>query len=291
MNHPRLRLVLLVLAMALALSACRRHRAGVYATQSVSVGGAQPITVSHRHYRNLLRVAARDMSCHPNGLAPQEVSQGIFSIQGCGLVREYVMVCRGRRRHCEWVGIQPVEQVAVAETRCGSGQVQLAVTGPLTRSVIACGQSLSYALMCGPAGCGWGRGAVSGGVMMQTEPGTAMIVVPDDGSVASVQVPEPPQAQATVAAQGTVASQDAVIGLDPAAGAIQGMLAQQIAAIRACTGGQSATLRVVWSAQGIVTVGLAAPHAGTPIESCVQQAVGSIQLQGVIGPGEVQAQL
>jgi hypothetical protein len=282
MTH-RTRFLLVLALSALALVGCHR-RARVGGTQVVATaGGAQAVTVSHRHYRNLLRVAARDMRCHHRQLAPQEVSPGIFAISGCGQLRDYAMICTSRRR-CRWVGIQPVEHVAMAETQCASGQIVVQAPAPLSRQVSACGQTLTYGLACGGAGCAWTRGAAPSAVMMQSEPGTSVIVVADDGTT----VPGAPAAYAT--AQAPADDQSDVVQID-AAGTLQSLLATQLAALRACTGGATVTLQVRWSAQGQVGVGLAAPHAGTPMEACVQQAFGAVVLQGVTAPGEVQATL
>lgn len=273
MNRTTLRLALVALLATLALAGC--HRRARHAQAVVATSGGAAITVSHRHYRNLLRIAARDMSCRHDQLVPQEVSPAVFSIQGCGQVRDYVMLCRGRHR-CRWEGVQPVEQIAMAETQCGAGTIQLAITGPLTRQVVACGQTLDYSLACGPQGCGWARGAASTGMVMQTEPGTSVIVVEDGGGA-------PPAAYA-----GGESEEVEQVG---AAGTLQALFATQLAAVRACTGGQTVTVRVIWDAAGTVTIGLAGAGAGTPMEQCVQQAVGPVVLQGVAGPGEVQATL
>lgn len=277
------RILPLVLLAALALTACgRRARATQTATVATSGGGttvAAPSSVSHRHYRNLVRVAARDMQCHQRDVAPQEVSPGIFAVSGCGQLRDYALVCRSARR-CAWMGIQPVEQVAMAETQCTVGQIVVQPTGPLSRSVSACGQSLEYALACGPGSCAWTRGAISGGVVMQTEPGTSVIVVPDA-----------PAASGTVVVQEAGSGAGADIVQIDAAGTLQALLATQIAAVRQCTGGQTVTLQIRWSAQGQVGVALAPPHTSTPIEACVQQAVGTVVLQGVSAPGQIQATL
>lgn len=276
-----LRILPLVILTALALSACgRRARATQSATVTATAGGqvATRPTVSHRYYRNLQRVAARDMQCHARDVVPQEVSPGIFSVSGCGQLRDYALVCRSRRR-CDWVGIQPVEQLAVSETQCATGQILVQPTGPLTRSVSACGQTLQYALACGPGGCAWTRGGAAGGVVMQSEPGTSVIVIPDDGSSVAVQE------------SGAATDADADVVQIDAAGTLQSLLATQIAAIQQCTGGQSVTLQIRWSAQGQVGVALAPPHAGTPVEACIQTAVGSVVLQGVSAPGEIHATL
>lgn len=276
-------LPLLVLA-ALALSACHR-RARATATVTTTAGGtvvAAAPSVSHRYFRNLQRVAARDMQCHPRDVAPQEVSPGIFSVSGCGQLRDYALVCRSRRR-CNWVGIQPVEHVAMAETQCATGQIMVQPTGPLTRTVSACGQSLQYALGCGPGGCAWTRGAAAGGMVMQTEPGTSVIVIPDAPATGTVAVQE--------AGVGAVGDESADVVQIDAAGTLQALLATQIAAVRQCAGGQTVTLQIRWTAQGQVGVALAPPHAGTPVEACVQAAVGTVVLQGVTAPGQIQATL
>ncbi|UJR87153.1 hypothetical protein [Sandaracinus amylolyticus] len=282
------RLLPILLVALLALAGChRRARATATLAQPATSGGVVATSISHRHYRNLVRIASRDMQCHHRELATQEVSPGIFSISGCGQLRDYVMVCSGRR-HCRWVGIQPVEAVAIAETQCATGQVLVQPTGPLSRTVSACGQTLQYALACGPGACGWSRGAVAGGVMMQTEPGTAVIVVPD--AYATAQPPSQQiQVQEASTAPGVVGDESADVVQIDAAGTLQALLATQIAAIRQCTGGASVTLAIRWTAQGQVGVALAPPHAGTQIEACVQAAVGSVVLQGVSGPGQVQA--
>lgn len=280
MTTHRTRFLLVLALSALALTGChRRARAARGATVVATAGGTQAVTVSHRHYRNLVRVAARDMRCGGRQVQPQEVSPGIFSVSGCGQLRDYVMIC-AHRRHCRWVGIQPVEQVAMAETQCASGQVVVQAPAPLSRQVTACGQSLTYGLACGAGSCAWTRGAAATAVMMQSEPGTAVIVIPDDGSTApaSYTTAQPVDAQADT------------VQID-AAGTMQTLLAAQLAALRTCTQGATVTLQVRWSAEGQVAVGLAAPHAGTPMEACVQQAFGSIVLQGVTAPGQVQATL
>lgn len=274
--HSKLRLFVLLGLAALALVGCHR-RARTQGTVVATAGGQQQVvTVSHRHYRNLVRIAARDMSCRNDQVAPTEVSPGIFSVQGCGQMRDYVMVCRGRR-HCRWVGVQPVEQVAIQETQCATGQIQLAVTGPLTRQVIACGQQLDYALACHAQGCMWARGAASQGMVMQSEPGTSVIIVAEDPGAA--QVPEPPGAAADEVTQ---------VG---AAGTIQSLFATEIERVRQCTGGQPVTVRVYWDAAGTVGVALAGAGAGTAMEQCVQQAIGPVVLQGVGAAGEIQAQM
>lgn len=281
-----LRILPLVLLATLALGACgRRARATQTATVTTAGGAtvAAAPSVSHRHYRNLLRVAARDMQCHHRDVAPQEVSPGIFSVSGCGQLRDYALVCRSPRR-CAWVGIQPVEQVAMAETQCATGQVVVQPTGPLSRTVSACGQSLQYALACGPGSCAWTRGAAAGGVVMQTEPGTSVIVVPDAPATSGTVVVQESTA-------GAVGDESADVVQIDAAGTLQALLATQVAAVRQCTGGQTVTLQIRWSAQGQVGVALAPPHAGTPIEACVQQAVGAVVLQGVSAPGQIQATL
>ncbi|AKF09392.1 hypothetical protein [Sandaracinus amylolyticus] len=278
------RLLPLVLVALLALTGChRRARATATVAQPATSGGVVATSISHRHYRNLLRIASRDTQCHHRELSAQEVSPGIFSISGCGQLRDYVMVCSGRR-HCRWVGIQPVEAVAIAETQCATGQVVVQPTGPLSRTVSACGQTLQYALACAPGACAWSRGAVAGGVVMQTEPGTAVIVVPDAYASPSQQV----QVQEASTA-GVVGDESADVVQIDAAGTLQSLLATQIAAIRQCTGGAPVTLAIRWTAQGQVGVALAPPHAGTQVEACVQAAVGSVVLQGVSGPGQVQA--
>lgn len=272
--NSTLRLALTLSIAVLALAGCHRRSGHVQVAVATSGGGA--ITVSHRHYRNLLRIAARDMSCRHEQLVPQEVSPGVFSIQGCAQVRDYVMLCRGRHR-CRWEAVQPVEQVAIAETRCGVGTIQLAITGPLSRQVLACGQTLDYSLVCGPAGCAWARGVAATGVLMQTEPGTSVIVVEDSSG-------QPPATYGT----GGASEEIEQVG---AAGTLQALFATQLAAVRACTGGQMVTVRVIWDAAGTVTIGLAGAQAGTPMEQCVQQAIGPVVLQGVTGAGEVQATL
>lgn len=249
----------------------------------VTSGGARPVSVSHRHYRNLLRIAAREMRCRHDELVTQEISAGMFSVRGCGMAREYVMVCR-HRYHCRWHGVVPVEQVALAETRCASGPMQLSVSGPITRQVSLCGQSLHYALVCGAHGCAWTRGVAATGVVLQTEPGTSVLVVPDDGSAA----PPPAPAAAAPATEDADAVPVEQMGV---AASLQGVFATQIAAIRQCTAGQTVTVRVRWDASGTVSIALAPPHAGTPIEQCIRTAIGPLMLQGVGAAGEVQASL
>lgn len=287
MTH-RARLFAVLFAATLALAGCHRRAHHAQATVAVqgtaTAGGGRPRTVSHRHYRNLLRISSRDMGCHHRQIATQEVSPGIFTMSGCGQQREYVMACSGRR-HCRWLSIQPVEQVAMAETQCQSGQIVVAAPQPLARQVTACGQTLSYALACGPGACAWTRGTVSSAVMMQSEPGTVVIVVPDDGGPVAGGVVVQDQAP------GQVGDEQADVVQIGAAETLQALLATQLAVVRQCTQGQTVTLSVRWSAQGQISVGLAAPHAGTPMEACVQQAIGSVVLQGVSAPGEVQATL
>jgi hypothetical protein len=283
------RTLVVIACFALLLGACHR-RARVHAAiaQSYATGGAvvvapaAPVSVSGRRYRNLLRVAGRDMQCDPRGLAAQEVSPGIFSLQGCGLVRDYVMLCRNRHR-CDWYGIAPVEQVAMQETQCTQGQIQLALTGPTTRDVVACGQTLHYALACGYGGCAWSRNG-GGAVMMQTDPGTSVIVVAEGAGGGAYASPQPQPA--------VVEGEDTgeIIDLG-AAGTLQSLLATQIAAVRACTNGASVTLTVRWSAEGVVSVGLAPPLAGTPVEACVQRAIGTVQLQAPGAAGSIQASM
>lgn len=282
--------VFLALALAaLALTGCHRRARRAEATvvaQAGTAGGARAVRISHRHYRNLIRVSARDMGCRHREVTPQEVSPGIFAVSGCGQLRDYVMVCAGRR-HCRWVGIQPVEQVAMAETQCASGQIVVQATAPLARQVSACGQTLAYGLACGGAGCAWTRGMTAPPVMMQSEPGTSVIVIPDDGGAAPAVAVE----EAPAVATGQVGDEHADVVRIDAAGTLQSLLATQLAALRTCTQGATVTLQVRWSAQGQVSVGLAAPHAGTPMEACVQQAFGAIVLQGVTAAGAVQATL
>lgn len=281
MTH-RTRFLVALAFSALLVTGCHRRARQAQGTVVATAGGTQTVTVSHRHFRNLVRTAARDMRCSNREVAPQEVSPGIFAVSGCGQLRDYVMICAGRR-HCRWVGIQPVEQVAMAETQCQSGQIVVQAPAPLSRQVAACGQTLTYGLACHAAGCVWTRGAPASAVMMQSEPGTSVIVVPDGASTGQVVVQEgAPPAQA---------SDDADVVQIDAAGTLQSLLASQLATLRACTQGNTVTLQVRWSAQGQVAVGLAAPHAGTPIEACVQQAFGSIVLQGVTAAGAVQATL
>ncbi|MDQ3034053.1 MAG: hypothetical protein M3Y87_16680 [Myxococcota bacterium] len=281
--------VFLALALsALALTGCHRRarRAeAVLVAQGGTAGGARAVTISHRHHRNLIRVAARDMGCRHREVTPQEVSPGIFAVSGCGQLRDYVMICAGRR-HCRWVAIPPVEQVAMAETQCASGQILVQATGPLARQVSACGQTLAYGLACGGGACAWTRGVTAPPVMMQSEPGTTVIVIPDDGTAGAVAVQEAPPV-----VSGQVGDEHADVVQIDAAGTLQSLLATQLTALRTCTQGATVTLQVRWSAQGQVSVGLAAPHAGTPMETCVQQAFGSIVLQGVTAAGAVQATL
>jgi hypothetical protein len=279
MTHT-LRTLLVLAFVTLSLVGCHRRArtTEVAVAPAASAGGARG-GLSHRHYRNLLRTAARDMQCRHDQLVPQEISPGIFSLQGCGLIRDYVMVCRGRHR-CRWEGIVPVEQVAITETRCATGTVQLAVTGPVTRQIVACGQTLDYALACGPTGCGWTRGAAASGMVMETEPGTSMLVIADDGSA-------PPPAAAPAPA-GEESDEVQQMG---AAGTIQAVFATQIAAIRACASGQPVTVQVRWDAQGVVTLTLAPPFGGTAVEACVQQSIGPVVIQGVTAPGEIHAQM
>jgi hypothetical protein len=282
---PRNTLLITLAFSLLVLSACHR-RARPVQSVSVTAGGHQSVTISHRHYRNLLRVASRDMRCQGRELAPQEVSPGIFSVSGCGQLRDYVMICT-HRRHCRWVGIQPVEHVAMYETQCQTGQIVVQAPGPLSRQVSACGQELTYGLACGAAGCVWTRGAMPTAVMMQSEPGTSVIVVADEGNAPVVQT-EPQETVATIPA-GTDDTAD-VVQID-AAGTLQSLLMTQLAALRACTNGATVTLHVRWSASGQVSVGLGAPHTGTSVEACVQQAFGSFVLQGASAPGDVQVTL
>jgi hypothetical protein len=286
----RLFRLLPVLALAaLALTGCHRRARAARATAAVSVqaapstGGAH-VSVSHRHYRNLVRVASRDMQCHHRNLETQEVSPGIFSISGCGQLRDYVMVCE-HRRACRWMGVEPVERVAMAETRCATGQILVQPTGPLARQVTACGQTLQYALGCSAGGCGWMRGGVASGMVMQTEPGTAVLVIPDMGGGQSggVIVQE--------GAFGQVGDENADVVQVGAADVLQGLLATQLAAVRACSQGQTVTLQVRWSAQGHVGVALAPPLAGSAVEACVQQAIGNVVLQGVGAAGAIEATL
>lgn len=284
MTQRNTRLITAAISLLL-LSGCHRRARAVHPVAVATASGHQSVSVSHRHYRNLLRVASRDMRCHGRELAPQEVSPGIFSVSGCGQLRDYVMIC-AHRRHCRWVGIQPVEHVAMYETQCQTGQIVVQAPGPLSRQVSACGQELTYGLACSAAGCAWSRGVMPTAVMMQSEPGTSVIVVADQGSAPSVQV-EPQAAPVEVST-----SDDAteVVQID-AAGTLQSLLMTQLAALRACTGGATVTLHVRWSASGQVSVGLGAPHAGTPVEACVQQAFGSFVLQGATAPGDVQVTL
>ena len=261
----RTSLVLLVL-LGLGLFGCHRHhRRDVVTGARLSIAGAR--------YRALLGVASRDTRCGAGQLGVSEPSPGIFSVQGCGLVREYVLACRGRHR-CQWSPVVPVEQVAAQETGCAQGPVQLALSGPLSRHVSLCGQELDYALACGPAGCGWSRGGAPA-MLMQSPTEGAVIVVADDGSV-----PQPPAAEAS----------GEVVDLG-AAGTLQSLLATQIAAIRQCTGGQPVTLTLRWSAQGVVSLGLGAPYAGTAVEACVQQAVGPVAIQAPGAEGSISATL
>ncbi len=279
MMTPRNILFVTLAFSLLVLSACHRRARPAQSVSVVSTGGQQSVTISHRHHRNLLRVASRDMRCQGRELAPQEVSPGIFSVSGCGQLRDYVMICT-HRRHCRWVGIQPVEHVAMYETQCQTGQIVVHAPGPLSRQVSACGQELTYGLACGAADCVWTRGAMPTAVMMQSEPGTSVIVVADEV--------ESPVVQADVAAS-TPDTPD-VVQID-AAGTLQSLLMTQLAALRTCTNGATVTLHVRWSASGQISVGLGAPHTGTPVEACVQQAFGSFVLQGATAPGDVQVTL
>jgi hypothetical protein len=272
----RLPTLLVLTSLTLALTGCARRTVVREVVVDQSAGSSAPASsISHRHYRNLLRIAGRDMRCHPNRVFVQEASPGIFSVQGCGILREYVMVCR-HRRHCRWHGIQPVEQVAMAEARCGAGPAQLTVTGPLTRRVSVCGQAIDYALACGPVGCGWARGTSAQVMMLQTEPGTSVIVLADEVG------PAPERAGSD--------EDDVVLELG-AAGTLQSVLAAQYAALRACTQGTSVTLTIRWAADGTVSVGLAPPYAGTPMEACVRQVLGTVRIQATGAAGELHATL
>ena len=270
-----LRTVPLLVLLALGATGChRRARAVMFVPTGTPTAGGQAVTVSHRHYLNLIGLAARDLACNPAAVAGTEVSPGIFSVQGCGALRDYVMVCRGRGR-CRWVGIEPVEAVAQRELQCGAGPYQISMPAPLARQVAACGQSADYALACSPAACAWTRGATAG-VVVQSEPGTSVVVVSGEGA-------------ADAASERDVAGADVV--QISAAEALQGVLAARILAIRQCAAGQPLQLRIEWAADGAVTAALAGPLAGTPTEQCVQQAVGPLSVGGVSSPGEFSFQL
>ena len=254
-----------------ALTGCHRR---ARPTVVVAPGGAVVASaVSHRHHRRLVAVAARDLSCAPGAVATTEVSPGIFSAQGCGAVRDYVMVC-GRRRRCAWVGIEPVEVVAQRETGCGAGPYELRMTGPLSREVRACGQSIEYALACEPASCAWARGAAAG-LVVQSEPGTSVVMVGGEGGAADEGEADAPDSDAPPAVQLSAAE------------ALQTVFASQLAAVRRCAGGQPLEVRVRWGADGVVSASLAGPSAGSPIEQCVRDAVGPLSLGGVSAPGEL----
>jgi hypothetical protein len=112
--------------------------------------------------------------------------------------------------------------------------------------------------------------------VMQTDPGTNVIVVADEGTATAA----PPTAE----------PQSDVIDLGPA-GTLQSLLAVQLPALRACTQGQPVTLTMRWAADGTVSVELAPPHMGTPMEACIQRAIGTVRIQVSGTGGEVQATL
>lgn len=272
MTQRTLSLVFVVAClMVFSLSACRR---GVAA----NVGGA-PSSISQQNYQRLVRGASHHMRCHPRLLNVQEVSAGVFSVHGCGQVREYAMVCRSAR--CAWSAVMPVEQVAMRESGCGYG-LQVIPTGPVSRQVNACGRSMSYQLACSERDCRWVQGGAPMMATMQSE-GSTVIVVPDDGQYASVPeapggvavVPEPSDEAGGVGAEGT----------------LQALLATQLDGVRQCSGGQSVQVVLQWDADGVVTVHLQPPHAATPLEQCVRDAIGEVQIQSDGGTGTIQVTL
>ncbi|UJR87053.1 hypothetical protein [Sandaracinus amylolyticus] len=244
-----------VVVVALASVGCRR--------------GSDPHTevprVDARRLRNLHHAASRALACPAAALQARQLTDRVWQVSGCGQVREFAIIGRGhgRYRSARWVAMQTIAERASYEMACPPQSLTIAAPIETERTVAGCGRSASYAVVCGEVDCAW---VMSGRAGAWAEPTPAPV----------------PAATAQV-----------VVVVDPAPvapevdGALRRAIEAQRATILACGGGVGPLAVVArWGADGAVTVGLGAPHAGSAIEACARAALGAMQVT-TGAPGEL----
>lgn len=222
--------------------------------------------VDARRLRNLHHIASRELACPAAVLQAQALTDRVWQVSGCGQVREFAIMARGRRRGAQWRPLEPIGRRAVVEMACPPQMLSITAPQPLERELVGCGRRATYHVVCGDIDCAWAMSAHSGawteGAAATAPASAAVVVVADPGR--------------------------APVGVAPEVdGALRAAIDAQRDALLACAGGQ-APLAVIarWGAGGAVEIALGAPHAGSAAEPCARAAVGALQVT-TGAPGEI----
>jgi hypothetical protein len=167
----------LVTVALVALSACVR-RADAY--------GRVP-HVDERRLANLQALASREMACPAVTLAITPLDMRVYQVTGCGMVREWAIMGRGRGRYqgAQWRPVVPIGQRASAEMACPPEGLAIAAPLPTERTASGCGRAATYAILCGDLDCAWVMTSHTGAWAGAPEP--SVVIVPATGAAAPAQ--------------------------------------------------------------------------------------------------------
>ena len=140
--------------------------------------------VDARRLRNLHNVASRELACPAAVLQSQALTDRVWQVSGCGQVREFAIMARGRRR-AGWRPLDSVAQRAVTEMACPPHMLSMTASQPLERELVGCGRRATYQVVCGDLDCGWVMSAHSGAwsePAPAVAPGTVIVVADPAGT-------------------------------------------------------------------------------------------------------------
>lgn len=162
------------------LGGCR-HRTETTSTTTAS--SPEVPRVNARRTRRLVAIASRDLSCPPEQLMHEQVTERIYRVRGCGDWRDYA-IFGGRR--ARWRRILPIGERATADFGCSMAEINFTPTSATTYTAVGCGKAAGYELRCTDRDCGWVGGAPMSGSVSGTA--SVVIIVPVDGAALSLDV-------------------------------------------------------------------------------------------------------
>lgn len=155
-------------------------------------------TLDETQVERLRRLGERDMNCARAALAVVPMAHNAVELRGCERIREYALVCRGRR--CNWQPMIPAALLATRDFHCSLEAMSVTAPTPTTRDLVGCGQAGRYTLNCADdAVCRWQLlspvvpvAAMAPPPSYSTGRPEAPTVVSGSASVSTDEIPPPP---------------------------------------------------------------------------------------------------